>query len=215
MRRDRRDDPWPDQAPAKLTLLSSSLTPQASSLPVEKHRQSAVFLDRDGTLNAPIVRDGKPYPPATVAEFQLLPGVTEGCRALHVAGYVLVVATNQPDVGRGTQAQATVEAMHAHLQKLIPEIARVEVCYDAGGANPPSEFRKPAPGMLLRAARELHLDLAHSWMVGDRWRDVDCGARAGCRTIFIDCGYDELLREKPDHTVVNFSAAVGIILARP
>ena len=115
----------------------------------------AVFLDRDGTLNAPLVRDGKPYPPATTAEFQLLPGVVEGCRSHCAAGYVLVVATNQPDVGRGTQAQATVEAMHAHLQKLIPEIARIEVCYDAGGTNPPSEFRKPAPGMLLRAAAAL------------------------------------------------------------
>lgn len=174
-----------------------------------------MFLDRDGTLNAPLVRAGKPYPPTTVAEFQLLPGAAASCRLLHAAGYVLVVATNQPDVGRGTLAQATVEAMHAHLQKLIPEIARIEVCYDAGGTNPPSEFRKPAPGMLLRAARELNLDLAHSWMIGDRWRDVDCGARAGCRTIFMDWGYDEVLRQKPDFTVRNFAEAVGIILARP
>lgn len=178
-------------------------------------KRRAVFLDRDGTLNAPVVRDGKPYPPATIAEFQLLPGVMEGCRALHAAGYVLVVATNQPDVGRGTQAQATVETMHALLRKLIPEIARIEVCYDAGGSTPPSELRKPAPGMLLRAAREWNLDLAHSWMVGDRWRDVDCGVNAGCRTIFIDCGYAEPLRKKPDHTVGNFSSAVEIILARP
>lgn len=174
-----------------------------------------MFLDRDGTLNAPVVRGGKPYPPATAAEFELLPSVAEGCRALHAAGYVLVVATNQPDVGHGTQAQATVEAMHAHLQKLIPEITRIEVCYDAGGPNPPSEFRKPAPGMLRHAAAELNLDLARSWMIGDRWRDVDCGARAGCRTIFIDRGYDEALREKPDFTVRSFAEAAGIILAQP
>ncbi len=177
-------------------------------------KRRAVFLDRDGTLNAPVVRDGKPYPPATVAEFQLLPGVVEGCRALHAAGYVLVVATNQPDVGRGTQTQAAVEAMHAHLQKLIPEIARLEVCYDPGGTTPPSEFRKPAPGMLLRAATELNLDLARSWLIGDRWRDVDCGARAGCRTIFLDWGYEEPLRQKPDFTVHSFAAAAGIILAQ-
>ena len=173
----------------------------------------AVFLDRDGTLNVPLVREGKPYPPATAAEFQLLPGVAEGCRQLHAAGYLLVVATNQPDVGRGTQPQATVEAMHAHLQALVPEIARVEVCYEPHDGPPPSKFRKPAPGMLLRAAADLALDLAASWMVGDRWRDVDCGARAGCRTIFIDYGYDEALRQKPDHTVRTFGEAVGIILA--
>lgn len=173
-----------------------------------------MFLDRDGTLNAPLVRESKPYPPATIDEFQLLPGVAEGCRALHAAGYVLVVATNQPDVGRGTQAQATVEALHVHLQKLIPEIARIEVCYDAGVTSPPSDFRKPAPGMLRRAATELGLDLGQSWMIGDRWRDVDCGARAGCRTIFVDGGYDEALRQKPDFTVRTFAEAVGIILAR-
>ena len=174
-----------------------------------------MFLDRDGTLNAPLVREAKPYPPVTIAEFKLLPGVAEGCRALAAAGYVLVVATNQPDVGRGTLAQATVEAMNAHLQKLIPEISRIEACYDAGDTKPPSEFRKPAPGMLLRAAQDLGLDLAASWIIGDRWRDVDCGKNAGCRTIFLDCGYDEALRHKPDFTVRNFTEAVGIILARP
>lgn len=173
-----------------------------------------MFLDRDGTLNAPLVREGKPYPPARTSEFQLLPGAAEGCRQLHVAGYVLVVATNQPDVGRGTQAQATVEAMHLQLRKLIPEIARIEVCYDAGGTTPPSEFRKPAPGMLLRAAAALELDLTGSWMIGDRWRDIDCGARAGCRTVFIDWGYDEKLRAQPDFTVRSFPEATRIILAR-
>ena len=184
-------------------------------LSVEVPNAPAIFLDRDGTLNLPVIRDGKPYPPATVAEFQLFPGVAEGCRALHAAGYVLVVATNQPDVGRGTQSQAAVEAMHAHLRRLIPEIARIEVCYDAGGTNPPSEFRKPAPGMLRQAAATLNLDLNQSWMIGDRWRDVDCGANAGCRTIFIDFGYAEPIRQKPDFTVRAFAEAAGIILARP
>ena len=177
-------------------------------------KQRAVFLDRDGTLNAPLVRDGKPYPPASVAEFHLLPGTAEGCRHLHAAGYVLIVATNQPDVGRGTLSQAAVEAMHSHLRKLIPEITRIEVCYDSGDTHPPSEFRKPAPGMLLRAAAALDLDLGQSWMIGDRWRDVDCGANAGCQTIFIDLGYQESLRKKPDFTVQTFPQAVGLILAR-
>lgn len=175
--------------------------------------QPAVFLDRDGTLNAPVLRDGKPYPPANVQDFHLLPGVEDGCRRLHAAGYILVVATNQPDVGRGTQAKAVVEAMHAHLLHLIPEISRIEVCYDAGGAIEPTEFRKPGPGMLLNAAADLRIDLTRSWMIGDRWRDVDCGARAGCRTIFIDWGYAEELRQKPDHITSTFSEAVGIILA--
>jgi D-glycero-D-manno-heptose 1,7-bisphosphate phosphatase len=179
-------------------------------------KRRAVFLDRDGTLNAPLVRDGRPYPPTTIAEFQLLPGAAEGCHALHAAGYVLVVATNQPDVGRGTQSEAAVETMHAHLRKLIPEIARVETCYAPGQGvlHPENHRRKPEPGMLLDAAQVLGLDLAKSWMIGDRWRDVDCGARAGCRTIFIDWGYAEALRQKPDFTVHGFAAAAAIILAQ-
>ena len=127
----------------------------------------AVFLDRDGTLNLPVVRDGNPFPPATGAEFRLYDGVPAACRQLHAAGFVLVVATNQPDVGRGTQLQSTVEAMHAHLLTLIPEIARLEVCYDAGGESPPSEFHKPAPGMLRRAATALDY-LDYSYVGADR-----------------------------------------------
>ena len=171
-------------------------------------------MDRDGTLNAAVVRDGRPFAPATVAEFQLLPGVAESCRQLHAAGFVLVVATNQPDVGRGTQPQAVVEAMHAHLQKLVPEIARIEVCYDPGQGEI-SRRRKPEPGMLLDAAAALNLDLTRSWMIGDRWRDIDAGHAAGCRTIFIDWGYAEPLRQSPDFTVRSFAEAAGIILARP
>jgi D-glycero-D-manno-heptose 1,7-bisphosphate phosphatase len=180
-------------------------------------KRRAVFLDRDGTLNAPLVREGRPYPPATIAEFQLLSGAAEACRQLHAAGYLLVVATNQPDVGRGTQSLASVEAMHAHLQKLIPEIARIEACYAPGQGvpHPESRRRKPEPGMLTDAARAIGLDLAQSWMIGDRWRDIDCGARAGCRTIFIDWGYDEPLRTKPDFTVRSLAEAAGIILAAP
>ncbi len=172
----------------------------------------AVFLDRDGTLNAAVVREGKPYPPATVEELALLPGVVAGCARLKAAGYTLVVATNQPDVGRGTQSRVVVDAIHARLCALLP-LERVEVSYDTGAETPPSPFRKPAPGLLLRAARELGLDLAHSWMVGDRWRDVDCGRNAGCRTVFIDCGYHEQLRAPPDFTVRGFAEAVDIILA--
>jgi D-glycero-D-manno-heptose 1,7-bisphosphate phosphatase len=177
----------------------------------------AVFLDRDGTLNVQVVHEGKPYPPRRMEDFRLFPGVIEGCARLAAAGYVLVVATNQPDVGRGTQSQESVEAMHAQLQRWIPALARIEVCY-APGLDPAVKDprRKPAPGMLLDAARELNLDLARSWMVGDRWRDIDCGRRAGVRTVFIDFGYAEELREQPDFTVASFPSAVDAILgAKP
>lgn len=170
----------------------------------------AIFLDRDGVINRAVVRGGKPYPPATLAEFQLLPGVGDACRQLKDTGFILVVATNQPDVGRGTQRREEVEAMHAAMCAALP-IDRVEVCYDRGQGEP-SEFRKPAPGMLRRAAQELDIDLAESWMIGDRWRDIDCGAAAGCRTIFIDHGYDERLRQMPDFRAASLLEAAAIIL---
>jgi D-glycero-D-manno-heptose 1,7-bisphosphate phosphatase len=171
-------------------------------------------LDRDGTLNVQVVREGKPYPPQTVAEFRLFDDAPAACRDLAAAGYLLVVATNQPDVGRGSQQQTVVEAMHGRLRALVPEIARVEVCYDPGRGEP-SRRRKPEPGMILDAARDLGLDLARSWMVGDRWRDIDCGRRAGLRTVFIDFGYAEELRAAPDFTVKSLREAAGIILAHP
>ncbi|MEO6003619.1 MAG: HAD-IIIA family hydrolase [Opitutus sp.] len=174
----------------------------------------AVFLDRDGTLNEPIIREGKPYPPATLAELQLLPGVTEGCKALKAAGFVLVVVTNQPDVGRGTQSRELVETIHHELRRLIPELDQIEVCYDAGRGEL-SLRRKPEPGMVLDAASAAGLDLRRSWLIGDRWRDIDCGRRAGVRTIFLDWGYAEALRAQPDFQVRSFMDAVRIVLAHP
>ena len=134
------------------------------------------------------------------------------CRELAAAGYLLVVATNQPDVGRGTQAQSVVEGMHDRLRTLVPEIARIEVCYDPGRGEV-SRRRKPEPGMLLDAAQELGLDLARSWMIGDRWRDIDCGKRAGVRTVFIDYGYAEELSSAPDHLCHSFGEAARHVIA--
>ena len=171
----------------------------------------AVFLDRDGVINRALVRDGKPYPPTSVAEFELLPGVEEACAKLKAAGFLLVVATNQPDVGRGTLPQAALDAIHVEMLRRLP-IDRVEVCTHPGQGRSDCDCRKPKPGMLLRAARELGLDLAQSWMVGDRWRDIDCGAAAGVKTVFIDYGYDEQLRARPDVTVGSLREAAERIL---
>jgi transaldolase len=172
--------------------------------------RGAVFLDRDGVINRSVVRDGLPCPPASLAEFELLPNVREACARLKAAGFLLIVATNQPDVGRGITPQAAVNEIHAHLMAQLP-IDRVEVCFHPGKGASDCDCRKPKPGMLLRAARELGIDLARSWMVGDRWRDIDCGHAAGCRTIFIDYGYQESLREKPDFSAGNLAAAADTI----
>jgi D-glycero-D-manno-heptose 1,7-bisphosphate phosphatase len=175
--------------------------------------QRAVFLDRDGVLNRPVIRDGLPFPPANLVEFQLYPGVAEGCQQLKNAGFLLIVVTNQPDVGRGTQSRGSVEAMHAKLRVDLPSLDGIEVCLHAGATHgEPCDCRKPKPGMLLRAALTHDIDLSRSFLIGDRWRDVVCAHAAGCRAVFIDHGYRETLREKPEFTVANFRDAVTTIL---
>lgn len=173
----------------------------------------AVFLDRDGVLNRPLVRDGVPGPPSSVVEFDLYDDVADGCRRLKAAGYLLVVVTNQPDVGRGTQTRAEVDAMHDKLLSALPMIDRIEVCFHAGAEHgEPCRCRKPQPGMLVAAAAALEIDLGRSYLIGDRWRDIDCARSAGCRAVFIDRGYREPLREPPDAIAHEFGEAVALIV---
>jgi D-glycero-D-manno-heptose 1,7-bisphosphate phosphatase len=170
----------------------------------------AVFLDRDGVINRSIVRNGRPYAPLHLKEFEILPGVPQAIEDLRVAGLSVIVVTNQPDVGAGHQTRDVVEAMH---EKMCVEIAvdAVKVCYhtEANGCD----CRKPLPGMLLSAAEEFDINLDESFMVGDRWRDVDAGHAAGCRTYFIDRGYDEALRQAPNNFVADLPEAVRHILS--
>jgi D-glycero-D-manno-heptose 1,7-bisphosphate phosphatase len=171
----------------------------------------AVFLDRDGVLNRAVVRDGLPYPPSTLEAFQILPGVVDALHRLHAAGFLLIGATNQPDVARGTQCSEVVEAMNARLQAEMP-IEAILVCYEDGDDCP---RRKPNPGLLLEAAEIYGIDLLGSFMVGDRWRDVEAGRRAGCRTVYIDLGYSERRLEFPaDHVAEDLSAAAAWILTQ-
>ena len=172
----------------------------------------AVFLDRDGVLNRALVRDGKPYPPPSVAELVVLPDVPEACARLRDAGFTLVVVTNQPDVSRGTQSQAAVDAIN---QELVRRAGPLEVRVCPHDDRDHCDCRKPAPGLLLRAAEELQLDLAASVMVGDRWRDVECGQRAGCWTVFVDYGYNERRPAAQDLTVGSLAEAVPWILSLP
>ena len=175
--------------------------------------QRAVFLDRDGVINRVAVQNGMPHPPSDIREFELYEDVSAGCARLKAANFRLVVITNQPDVGRGTQSREAVEAMNLKMQSALPLLDRIEICYHAGERYGQScDCRKPRPGLILRAAAELNIDPKRSYVIGDRWRDVDCAHAAGCRAILIERGYKESLREAPDFTVANFSDAVNAIL---
>lgn len=171
----------------------------------------AVFLDRDGTLNQAVIREGKSYPPASVDEFRLLPDVMRATAALKADGYLLIVVTNQPDVGAGLQRREVVEAMHVKLRSLLP-IDEIRVCYHTDKEG--CACRKPAPGMILGAAAAWHIDLAASYMIGDRWRDVEAGRTAGCRTMFIRNRYDERQPEASDATVDSLCEAADLILSK-
>jgi len=173
------------------------------------NKKQAVFLDRDGVINRAIVHDGKPYPPANLSELEILPGVVTAMQMLHKAGWVLIVVTNQPDVARGTVSHADVELINHHLMRCLP-IDECRTCYH--DSSDCCNCRKPLPGALFAAAASHGIDLASSYMVGDRWRDVEAGKRAGCKTIFVDCGYCEKQPEKFDHSVRSLAEAADIIL---
>ncbi len=170
----------------------------------------AVFLDRDGVINAPVIRAGKPFAPVSREEFQILPGVGQALQILDEAGFLLIIVTNQPDVARGLIPREVVEDMHDYLMTAFP-LDDIKACYETEESG--SRYYKPQPGMLLDAAKEHGIDLKKSFMVGDRWRDVGCGLAAGCFTIFIDRGYVERLRQIPHARCGNLQEAVPIILS--
>jgi len=176
----------------------------------------AVFLDRDGVLNIPTFRDGRSYAPRRVADFHFYPDAADAVGRLRQAGFLVVVVTNQPDIGANLVSAAEVEKMHERLMAAM-SIDAVELCPDtreqaASAARP---RRKPAPGMLLDAAERLDIDLPRSFMVGDRASDIEAGLAAGCRAaVFIDRGYTiEARPHDQTTTVTDLGMAVTWILA--
>jgi D-sedoheptulose 7-phosphate isomerase len=177
-------------------------------------KQPAVFLDRDGVINRALVRDGKPYSPPTPEDLDVLPGVPEALRDLRSHGYKLLVVTNQPDVGRGKQSRESLEAMHQDLRARL-SLDDILVCTHTDADD--CDCRKPLPGMLLEAAKKHNIDLAASYMVGDRWKDIDAGYNAGCKTILVDYGYSERSPERVPGLIVKSlrEAADWIIRSAP
>jgi D-glycero-D-manno-heptose 1,7-bisphosphate phosphatase len=173
-------------------------------------RVRAVFLDRDGVLNEAVMRDGKPYPPASETEVQIVPDARAALLRLKARGLPLIVVTNQPDVARGTQAAAAVDAIHDRLRRELPLDDVLSCLHDDGDR---CACRKPKPGLILEGAQRHGIDTGRSFMIGDRWRDIDAGTEAGCRTIWIDRGYRERgPTQAPDARVDSLSEAVTWIL---
>ena len=170
----------------------------------------AVFLDRDGVINQAQVRDGHPFSPADMTEFFWVEPIKEVTLELKSLGYLLFCVTNQPDVGRGLQGREIVESFHATILAELP-IEKVFACYH--NDRDECSCRKPRPGLIVEAQKEYARNLAASWLIGDRWKDIDAGAAAGCNTVFLEYGYDEKLRTKPDHTISQLLELVPLIRA--
>jgi D-glycero-D-manno-heptose 1,7-bisphosphate phosphatase len=172
----------------------------------------AVFFDRDGVINEAVLRNGNPHPPASRAEIRILTEVFPALGDLKKAGFFLIVITNQPDVARGTQTKEEVEAIHSYLVSQLP-IGDILVCYHDDRDDCPC--RKPKPGLILQASAKHSIDLSSSFVIGDRWKDIEAGQRAGCQTIFLDLHYAEGGPTPPaDLTVSSLSEAVPWILQK-
>ena len=172
----------------------------------------AVFLDRDGVLNEAFVRDGKPYSPDTIEEMIIVPDAASALSRLQQRSFRLILATNQPDIARKRLTRAHVDAMNVHLRSKLP-LDAVEVCPHDDADN--CGCRKPKPGLLLHAAQRDGIALSESFMVGDRFRDIEAGDSAGCRTILIGDGYGETFKVQPDAEFTTLTEAADWILRQP
>ena len=170
----------------------------------------AVFLDRDGVLNRALVRNGKPYPPRDLSELEIPANTREDLERLRKSGFKLIVVTNQPDIARGIATRASIELLNEHLRRELP-LDDILMCPHDNQDG--CDCRKPRPGLLLRAAERYGLDPQKSFMVGDRWTDVDAGNAAGCFTVLIDYHYCERgPTAAPAARVSSLHEAVDIIL---
>jgi D-glycero-D-manno-heptose 1,7-bisphosphate phosphatase len=171
--------------------------------------QPAVFLDRDGVLNEAIVRNGRPHPPRDLSELVITCGARAALEELKREGFLLIVVTNQPDIARGKAKRINVDKINARLAAILP-LDAIEVCEHDDKDE--CECRKPKPGLILRAGEKLSVDLARSFMVGDRWRDIEAGRRAGCRTILIGDGYGETFPCAPTIKLASLPGAASWII---
>lgn len=177
----------------------------------EVMKRSAIFLDRDGVLNHAIIKNGKPYPPASLAELALPNDVQTALHTLKSAGFLLIGCTNQPDVARGTTLKATVEQINAALLATLP-LNEIRVCYHDDADL--CECRKPLPGLLTQAAQEHNVDLKTSIMIGDRWKDIEAGQNAGCKTVWLNNNYQEKKPAQPDFIANSLTEATEWILCQ-
>ena len=170
--------------------------------------RKAIFLDRDGVINKVFIKDNLPTSPPSFDQLEILPGVKEAILILKKLNFVCLIVTNQPDVSRGKIEKKTVIKMNNHLKDEI-KLDDIFVCYHDDHDN--CKCRKPKAGLLLEAGKKWDINLRKSYMIGDRWKDIEAGRSAGCKTIFVDYKYSEKKPQKPNFITDSLFSAVHII----
>ena len=170
--------------------------------------KKAIFLDRDGVINKSFIENGLPFSPTSFVQLDILPGVKESIFRLQKLSFVCLVVTNQPDVSRGKIEKKTVVKMNNYLKKEL-NLDDFFVCYHDDRDN--CKCRKPKSGLLLDACKKWDINLKESYMIGDRWKDIEAGSRIGCKTIFIDHNYKEIKPKNPNFITDSLLNAVHLI----
>ena len=173
-----------------------------------KKKNKAIFLDRDGILNKVIIRRGKPSSPWNLKDFKLLSHIEKYLKTLNEIGFLNIVFTNQPDVKRGYLKVEDLEKMHKIIAEKLP-VDEITFCPHDDKDN--CSCRKPTPGLIFEAAKKWSLDLKNSFVIGDNWKDVLAGKKAGCKTILIRRNYNKNLKDSYNFEARNLKEAVEII----
>jgi D-glycero-D-manno-heptose 1,7-bisphosphate phosphatase len=172
--------------------------------------KKAIFLDRDGVLNDAIIKNGKPYPPSSLEELRISIDAKQALTMLKSAGFLLIGATNQPDVAKGKTPKSLIEMINAQLMAELP-LDEIRVCFHEDKDQ--CDCRKPLPGLLTKAAQHHGINLSNSVMIGDRWRDIEAGQHAGCKTIWIKQSYQEKQPENYDYAATTLLDAANWIIS--
>tara|TARA_Y100000591_G_C21568072_1_gene561983 strand:- start:10 stop:543 length:534 start_codon:yes stop_codon:yes gene_type:complete len=170
-------------------------------------KKKAIFLDRDGVLNKPIIYKNKGFAPLKIEDFHMYPHVKKFCKILK-KNFLLIIVTNQPDVKRGKLKISELEKMH---HKLFNKIF-YDALFFSTSLTRRSKYRKPNIGMLTKAIEKFKINSKRSYLIGDRWSDIEAGKKVGCKTIFIDRNYEEKKPNKFDFKAKSFSMAAKYIL---
>lgn len=162
--------------------------------------KKALFFDRDGTIiKSKISHRNKPIAIKTIQECRIYPSVKKILNRFK-KNYLIFIITNQPDVKRKKNSKKNVVKINKYLKKKLP-IIKIYTCFCD---NDKCKFRKPNIGMLKKASKQYKIDLKSSYVIGDRWKDIETGIKANCKTIFINRKYNEKFKSNPNHSINSF-----------